>query len=86
MLVSVAGAHNEAEAQMICGRLAAEGIEASARQTGIPQTGTGGAPHEILVEEADAERAREALAAAAGAFTDEELAALAEAAGDPPRV
>jgi hypothetical protein len=63
MLVSVATAPSEAEAEMICGRLAAEGIAASHRGGDIPQRGETGA-HGVFVEEADAARAREILAAA----------------------
>jgi hypothetical protein len=82
MLVSVATAPSEAEAEMICGRLHAEGIAAVHRGRDIPQRGDIGA-HSVLVEEADAARAREILAAPT--FGDEELAELSEqAAAEPP--
>ncbi len=83
MLVSVAFANNEAEAQMICGRLESAGIVASYRRSGgsdVPQFGTGGG-HEVSVEERDAARARELLAAPG--LTDEELTALSEQAAPP---
>jgi hypothetical protein len=82
MLVSVATAPSEAEAEMICGRLQAEGISAVNRGGDIPQRGQTGA-HAVLVEEADEARAREILAAPP--FSDEELAELSEqAAAEPP--
>lgn len=80
MLVSVAVAHNEAEAEMICGRLSTEGIPASYKRaigSDLPQLGAAGS-HCINVEEREAARARELLAAPA--FSDEELAALSEQA------
>jgi hypothetical protein len=82
MLVSVTMAPSEAEAEIICGRLNAEGIAASQRGSDIPQRGETGA-HAVFVEEADAARAREILAAPP--FSDEELAELSEqAASEPP--
>jgi hypothetical protein len=82
MLVSVAMAPSEAEAEIICGRLNTEGIAAVHRGGDIPQRGETGA-HGVLVEEADAARAREILAAPP--FSDEELAELSEqAAAEPP--
>jgi hypothetical protein len=83
MLVSVAVAHNEAEAEMICGRLATEGIASSHKRSigsDIPQLGAGGS-HEISVDQRDEARARELLAAPA--FSDEELAALSEQSAPP---
>jgi hypothetical protein len=83
MLVSVAVAHNEAEAEMIRGRLAAEGITASYKRSigsDLPQLGAAGG-HDISVDERDAARARELLAAPA--FSDEELAQLSEQSAPP---
>jgi hypothetical protein len=82
MLVSVAAAHNESEAEMICGRLANAGILASYKRSlgsDVPQIGPGGS-RDIYVEQADAQRAVEALAVPA--FSDDELAQLA--AQSPP--
>ena len=81
MDVSVAVATNEAEAQMICGRLAAEGIDARYAYGDIPQRGPGGA-HGVFVDEADAQRAREILVAPA--FSEDELAQLSAEAGAQP--
>ena len=84
MDVSVALATNEAEAEIISGRLAAEGILATHASGDIPQRGSTGA-RSVFVAEADAARAREVLASAA--FSDEELAELsAEAAAEPPEL
>ena len=68
---------------MICGRLATEGIPASYKRSigsDLPQLGSAGA-HYISVDERDAARARELLAAPA--FSDEELAQLSEQAAPP---
>ena len=81
MDVSVAVATNEAEAQMICGRLAAEGVTARCAYGDIPQRGPTGA-HAVFVEEADAQRAREILVAPA--FSEDELAQLSAEAGAQP--
>ena len=80
MPVSVAFAQNEAEAEMICGRLTGAGIAASYKRTrgaDIPQLGGAGG-REIYVNEADEARARETLATPE--FTDDELAELSERA------
>jgi hypothetical protein len=81
MLVSVASAQNEPEAQMICARLSAEGVDAVyKREAGAdaPQFGPGGG-REIYVEEDLASRAHEVLSVPES--TDDELAALADQAG-----
>ena len=81
MLVSVASAQTEPEAQMICARLAGAGIAAvSKRGAGadLPQLGLGG-NRDIYVEPGLAARARDVLAVAE--FSDEELAELSERAG-----
>jgi len=83
MDVSVAFAHNEAEAEMICGRLLGAGIPASCKRVrgaDIPQLGGVGG-REIYVNEADEARARETLATPE--FTDEELAELSERSAPP---
>ena len=87
MLVVVAQGSTEVEAQMICGRLEAAGIEASYRRSGsaIPQA-TAGIAHSVYVEDGDAERARGVLDGAEPEFSDEELAQLAEEAGPPPKI
>jgi hypothetical protein len=77
----VASAANEAEAQMICGRLLGAGIHAiSQRNIGGPEWGASGA-RSVFVNEADVERARATLEADEGAFSDEELTRLSEEAG-----
>ena len=83
MLVSVAVAHNEAEAEMICGRLASEGIAASYKRaigSDAPQFGSAGGRY-ITVDERDEARARELLEAPP--FSDEELAQLSEQSAPP---
>ena len=83
MQVSVAFAQNEAEAEMICGRLTGAGIAASYKRVGgadIPQLGGVGG-REIYVNDADEARARETLATPE--FTDEELAELSERSAPP---
>ena len=80
-LVSVAAAGNEPEAELICQRLAQDGIPAISRPAApreAPQFGAG-ARRDVYVEERFAARARELLAAPQ--FSDEELAALSEEAG-----
>jgi hypothetical protein len=83
MLVSVAVARNEPEAEMICARLAGAGIPASYKRSSgsdVPQFGAGGY-HDVSVAEGDAARALELLAAPA--FSDEELAQLSEEFAPP---
>ena len=90
MLVSVASAQNEPEAEMICTRLAEAGIRAIYKRgigADLPQFG-GSGHRDVYVDEELAPRAREALAVPD--FTDDELAALSAEAGralggeDPP--
>jgi hypothetical protein len=80
MLRVVASATTEAEAEMICARLAGAGIQALEQPSsgiGGLQIGGGGG-REIRVSEEDAERALELLGTQE--FSDEELAALSEQA------
>jgi hypothetical protein len=80
VLRPVAGAQNEPQAELIVQRLAAAGISAvSHLSSGNPEFGASGG-RRIYVEETDIERAREALADAEPAFTDDELAELSEQA------
>jgi hypothetical protein len=66
-LATVTVVRNETEAEMVCALLRTAGVRSFHRQTnagagfgdGMPQTGA----HEVVVEAADMERAREALAA-----------------------
>ncbi|MFN2472014.1 MAG: putative signal transducing protein [Gaiellaceae bacterium] len=64
-LVTVAVARNEAEAELLRGRLAAEGIDSMQRQTnfgaGAADGWAVGGQREVLVREADAEEARRVL-------------------------
>jgi hypothetical protein len=81
MLVFVASAQSEPEAQMICTRLSDAGIPAVSKRglgTDNPQFGVGGS-REVYVEEALSARAREVLDVPE--FNDEELAELSERAG-----
>jgi type III secretory pathway lipoprotein EscJ len=76
----VASATSDAEAEMICARLASVGIEALHKPDsgiGATQIGGGGG-HDVYVQEQDAERALELLSAQE--FSDEELAELSEQA------
>ena len=78
MLVSVAVAGNEAEAQMICTRLAGAGIVATQKRSSgmdVPQLGAGGA-RDIYVDGGDEQRARAALADQD--VSEEELARLSD--------
>jgi len=78
MLLPVASAANDVEAQLIAGRLRDAGIEAVTRSTGIPQLGLAGAAS-VYVDEHDEARARDLLADPE--LSDEELAELSEQAG-----
>jgi Putative prokaryotic signal transducing protein len=63
-LVKVAYAQNQPEAEMIQGLLRQEGIESMVQRNGgfdVPDFLAGG-PRDVLVPEADAERARHLLA------------------------
>ena len=65
-LVAVAVARNEAEAEVVRGLLASEGIDSIQRQTnfgaGVADGWAVGGPREVLVRSDDAERARVVLA------------------------
>jgi hypothetical protein len=81
VLVTVASAQNEPEAQMIIARLSAEGVDALYKRgpgADAPQFGPGGG-REIYVEAQDAARAREVLSVPES--SDAELAALSDQAG-----
>jgi hypothetical protein len=72
-----AAASNEIEADLLCQRLAAAGIQAvSQRSIGGPQWGVSGGEY-VYVEAADLDRAREILSAPAG-ISDEDLTELSE--------
>jgi hypothetical protein len=80
-LRSVTVLGSEAEAEMACDRLLAEGIHAIVQRTiGGPEFGASGA-RAVLVDPDDLERARAVLAAEVGTFSDEELTRLSEQAG-----
>lgn len=80
-LESVTTVSSEPEAEMVCDRLLAAGIHAIAQRTiGGPEWGYSGA-RVVLVDAKDLDRAREVLASDEGAFSDDELARLSEAAG-----
>lgn len=84
MLVSVAVALNEAEAEMICARLAAAGITASYKRAAgadVPQLGAGGR-RDVMVEEPEAQAALATLATPE--FSDAELDELSERSAPPP--
>jgi hypothetical protein len=74
-------ATNEAEAEMICNRLLAEGIHAISQRTiGGPEWGWSGA-RAVFVNARDLDRARALLEADEGEFSEDELARLSEEAG-----
>jgi hypothetical protein len=78
VLTSVA---NEAEAELVLGRLSQEGIPATFQRTiGSAEWGGSGARN-VLVDESDLDRARVLLQANEGAFSEDELARLSEEAG-----
>ncbi len=77
----VATAANEAEADMLCGRLAEAGIQAVAQRTiGGPEWGWSGGRF-VYVDEADLDRASALLKSDEQPFSDEELASLSDEAG-----
>jgi hypothetical protein len=81
MLVSVASAQSEPEAEMICARLAGAGIRGLAKRNigaDNPEFGVGGT-RDVYVDEALASQAREVLEVRQ--FSDAELAQLSEQAG-----
>jgi hypothetical protein len=76
---------SEAEAELVCERLAQAGIQALPQRTiGGPEWGTSGSRN-VYVTEADLERGRVALAADEGEFSDEELTRLSEQAAREAR-
>lgn len=76
-----ASAANEAEAEMILGRLSDAGIHGiSQRNIGGPEWG-GSGTRSVFVQEADLEKARALLATDPDEFSDEELTRLSEEAG-----
>jgi hypothetical protein len=78
----VASAANGAEAELVRQRLLSEGIQAITERTiGSAEFGSSGARN-VYVAEADADRARVALAESP--FSDEELARLSQEAGREP--
>ena len=80
-LRSVTTVGSEAEAEMVCDRLLAEGIHAISQRTiGGPEWGPSGA-RTVVVDAKDLERARAVLAAEEGTFSDEELTRLSDEAG-----
>jgi hypothetical protein len=80
----VAVASNQPQAELIIGRLAEIGITAIMQYAlSNPEMGASGA-RTIYVEERDEERARALLAVEEPPFSEEELAALSEAAGRQP--
>jgi hypothetical protein len=81
MLVSVASARNEPEAEMICARLAGAGIQAVYKRglgSDLPQLGGSGS-RDVFVDQGLASRAREVLSVPV--FGEEELAELSDRAG-----
>lgn len=75
--VVIATAANQAEAEMICVRLAGAGIVAEARRSiGGPEWGSAGARY-VYVEPHAAARAKEILSVS-DSFSDDELARLSE--------
>jgi Putative prokaryotic signal transducing protein len=72
---------SEAEAEMVCDRLLANGIHAITQRTiGGPEWGSSGA-RVVMVDARDLDRAQALLASEERAFTDEELTRLSEEAG-----
>jgi hypothetical protein len=80
-LRSVTTVGSEAEAEMVCERLLAEGIHAISQRTiGGPEWGSSGSRN-VMVDAKDLGRARAVLASEEGTFSDEELTRLSEEAG-----
>ncbi len=80
-LTSLTTVGSEAEAEMVCDRLLAQGIHAISQRTiGGPEWGYSGA-RAVMVDARDLDRARAVLASEEGAFSDEELARLSDEAG-----
>lgn len=77
----IASAANEAEAELIRGRLLEDGIHATTRRTlGAAQWGVSGT-RSVFVFATDFDRAQELLKSEEGTFSDEELTRLSEQAG-----
>jgi hypothetical protein len=77
----VATVANEAEAELVCGRLSEAGIAAvSQRAIGGPEFGASGGRY-VYVDEADLDRATSLLEAEQGAISEAELARLSDEAG-----
>jgi hypothetical protein len=72
------------EAEMICGRLEAEGIVPVAHGRAMSMYTTGLWPRDIYVQEADLDRAREVLEADANISEEELIQAQEEAAAELP--
>ncbi len=72
---------NQAEAELLCGRLREAGIHAMSRRSfGGPQWGLSSA-NDVLVNAGDLERARELLGAGEEPISDEDLTRQSEEAG-----
>jgi hypothetical protein len=83
-LRSLTTVSSEAEAEMVCDRLLADGIHAITQRTiGGPEWGSSGA-RAVMVDAKDLDRAKALLTSEEGAFSDEELTRLSEEAGEPP--
>ncbi|HEY2718456.1 MAG TPA: hypothetical protein VGI52_02405 [Solirubrobacteraceae bacterium] len=81
----IATAANQAEGELIVGRLSDARINAiEQRASGNPEFGASGARY-IYVQDADVERARAVLAVDEPPFTDDELAKLSEEAAEQAR-
>jgi hypothetical protein len=77
----VATVANEAEAEMVCGRLSDAGIHAISQRTiGGPEWGWSGGRY-VYVDEADVDRASALLNSEEGSFSEDELARLSDEAG-----
>lgn len=77
----VATVANEAEAEMVCGRLLDAGIHAISQRTiGGPEWGWSGGRY-VYVSEEDLDRASALLESEEGAISEDELARLSEEAG-----
>jgi hypothetical protein len=77
----VATVANEAEAEMVCGRLSDAGIRAISQRTiGGPEWGWSGGRY-VYVSEADLDRATALLESEEGSFSEDELARLSDEAG-----
>jgi hypothetical protein len=80
-LKAVTAVNSEAEAQIVLDLLEGAGIQAIQRRTiGSVEWGSSGA-RDVLVDEADLERARAVLAENEGAVSDDELERLSGEAG-----